>query len=57
MQLGTTRESPHVSGYTGHIPQSSTPQDSLTVRNPLEKTLIIDNYKPFGPGYTGRLGR
>ncbi|GAX83693.1 hypothetical protein CEUSTIGMA_g11118.t1 [Chlamydomonas eustigma] len=60
LQLGTTKMSPHVPGYTGHIPSSTAPGASVSspapLRDPNAKNLIIENYKPM-LGYTGRLGR
>ncbi|EFJ44961.1 hypothetical protein VOLCADRAFT_106190 [Volvox carteri f. nagariensis] len=51
--LGTTKASPHIPGYGGHIPKTATPADAAPVRT-MDKSLIIENYKPYGPGYTGR---
>ncbi|GLC59577.1 hypothetical protein PLESTB_001502300 [Pleodorina starrii] len=53
LELGTTKQSAHIPGYGGHIPKTATAADPAPTRS-TDKTLIIENYKPYGPGYTGR---
>ncbi|KXZ55199.1 hypothetical protein GPECTOR_3g343 [Gonium pectorale] len=53
LNLGTTRASPHVPGYCGHIPKTMTAADPIPTRT-IDKSLILENYKPYGSGYTGR---
>ncbi|GFR39684.1 hypothetical protein Agub_g158 [Astrephomene gubernaculifera] len=53
--LGTTKQSPHMPGYCGYIPKSASAADPAPTRS-LDKSLIIENYKPYGSGYTGRKG-
>jgi hypothetical protein len=40
---------------TGHVPGTPVPQDAPPTRSH-DKSLITDNYKPYGVGYTGRKG-
>ncbi|GIL65863.1 hypothetical protein Vafri_19513 [Volvox africanus] len=53
LELGTTKQSPHIPGYGGHIPKTATTGDAAPVRS-MDKSLIVENYKPYGIGYTGR---
>ncbi|GIL91150.1 hypothetical protein Vretimale_9529 [Volvox reticuliferus] len=53
LELGTTKQSPHIPGYGGHIPKTATAGDAAPVRS-MDKSLIVENYKPYGAGYTGR---
>eukprot|EP00195_Chlamydomonas_chlamydogama_P014466 CAMPEP_0202894296 /NCGR_PEP_ID=MMETSP1392-20130828/3728_1 /ASSEMBLY_ACC=CAM_ASM_000868 /TAXON_ID=225041 /ORGANISM="Chlamydomonas chlamydogama, Strain SAG 11-48b" /LENGTH=205 /DNA_ID=CAMNT_0049578947 /DNA_START=139 /DNA_END=757 /DNA_ORIENTATION=- len=53
LQLGTTKNSPHVPGYTGHIPKTNAP-NTVAARDPNSKTLVIENFRPYA-GYTDAL--
>mmetsp|Transcript_2171 Transcript_2171/g.3269 ORF Transcript_2171/g.3269 Transcript_2171/m.3269 type:complete len:188 (-) Transcript_2171:483-1046(-) len=52
LQNGTTKNSPHIPGYTGHIPSNVTPK--VIPPREVNKTLIVENYNPHVIGYTGR---
>ncbi|KAG2496085.1 hypothetical protein HYH03_005689 [Edaphochlamys debaryana] len=53
LELGTTKQSPHVPGYTGHISRATKASDPAPQRS-MDKSLVVENYKPYGAGYTGR---
>ncbi|PNW88686.1 hypothetical protein CHLRE_01g040400v5 [Chlamydomonas reinhardtii] len=55
LELGTTKQSSHIPGYSGHIPKTSTTADPAPHRTH-DKSLLVENFKPYGAGYTGRKG-
>lgn len=57
--FGTTKatDGQVIPGYTGHIPKASGQGGFVPSERNNDKSLILDNYKPYGPSYSGRLGR
>ncbi|KAG2444933.1 hypothetical protein HXX76_001669 [Chlamydomonas incerta] len=55
LELGTTKQSAHIPGYCGHIPKTATNADPAPQRTH-DKSLVVENFKPYGAGYTGRKG-
>lgn len=56
LQMGTTKASGHIPGFTGHIQSTSQAAKAPVVERNLDKSLPLltqGNYKPI-PGYTGR---
>jgi len=56
LQLGTTKASSHIPGFTGHIQTNAQAARAPVVEKNLDKALPLltqGNYKPM-PGYTGR---
>lgn len=56
LQLGTTKASGHIPGFTGHIQSSNHAATAPVVEKNLDKSLPLltqGNYKPM-PGYTGK---
>ncbi|KAG2448506.1 hypothetical protein HYH02_006397 [Chlamydomonas schloesseri] len=53
LEMGTTKQSAHIPGYCGHIPKTAATTDPAPQRTH-DKSLVVENYKPYGTGYTGR---
>lgn len=53
LQLGTTKVTGHVPGYTGHIPKTNPEGNIGADSRTLGKDLLVENYRHNVPGYTG----
>lgn len=53
LQLGTTKVTGHVPGYTGFIPRTNVEDNAGTQTRGISKDLLVENYRQNLPGYTG----
>lgn len=50
LQLGTTKASQHVPGFTGHIPSDAQARTQRVTERSTDKSLFAENYKGPVPG-------